>query len=236
MVMAGFFDFLQTGRYDARQISRLNMRYRHIVEPLKAEIAGAEVLDLGSHDGRWPYAIAAAGARSVLGIEGRAALIKEFGNFPDTPYKGRVNLVEGDFVQKMDELVAQGKKFDLIFCLGVYYHTMHHYRMIVQMAAFRPRAIVIDSVLSTSPDRIIRLARNRTDENLNALAEAEGQSWVPVGLPSQSAIEFMAESVGYQAKVVPWKLTPEERRGAGIADYFRAGQKRRYTLVLRPSR
>jgi hypothetical protein len=234
--MSGFFDFLQNDRYNSRAISRLNLRHQHIIAPLKAEIAGARVLDLGSHDGRWPYAIAAAGAESVQGIEGRAALIKEFSNFPDTPYKNKVTLVEGDFVQKMDELVAQGTKFDLIFCLGVYYHTMHHYRMIVQMASLKPRAIVIDSLLSTSRNRIIRLVRNRTDAKLNAIPESAGQSWVPVGLPSLSAIEFMAESVGYKVTVVPWKLTSEQRRGAGVADYFRPGKGRRYTLVLRPLR
>ena len=127
--MSNFFDFLANGRYDEAQIRRLNFRYDHIVTPLATVIDGAQVLDLGSHDGRWPYAFAAAGAASVVGIEGRPETAAEYSTYPETPFKQKVEIVIGDFVAIMDQLIAGNKSFDIVSCLGVYYHTMHHYRM-----------------------------------------------------------------------------------------------------------
>ena len=60
-----YFDFLAgLGlEYDDYLVKRMNWRHAHIVLPLADEIRGARILDLGSHDGRWPHAYADAGAR-----------------------------------------------------------------------------------------------------------------------------------------------------------------------------
>ena len=66
----GFFDFLDnTTRYGGKRtnIGRLDRRREFIVEPYADEIKDARVLDLASHDGRWAYALAAAGARRSWG-------------------------------------------------------------------------------------------------------------------------------------------------------------------------
>lgn len=225
----GFFDFLEQG------VDRLNHRHDHIIRPLKAEIAGSRVLDLGSHDGRWPYAMAAVGATEVVGIEGRPELVAKYDHYPESPFKNNVRFVIGDFVAAMDRMLADGETFDMVFCLGVYYHTMQHYRMMIQMAAFKPKVIVIDSVLSTSQRPTIDLLRNKTDASANAIAETEGQSWVPVGSPSLPAMEMMADSVGYSVIVTPWEIPAEQR--VGVRDYFSKHKpRRRHTLVLRPNR
>jgi 2-polyprenyl-3-methyl-5-hydroxy-6-metoxy-1,4-benzoquinol methylase len=231
--MSDFFDFLRQGRYEDAGVRRLNIRYDHIISPLEPEIVGARVLDLGSYDGRWPYAIAAAGARSVLGIEGRADLIAEFAAFPDRPYKGNVNLIQGDFIVAMDDLIARGETFDLVFCLGVFYHTMQHYRMMLQMAALKPKVIVIDSVFSTAKEPVIHMVRNDTSKNLNSIPDFEGQAWNPAGIPSLRALRMMALSTGYAMNLVQWSVEQEKRRS--VSDYFdKLKGRRRHTVVLRP--
>lgn len=229
--MPMFYDFLGGLGYKPHGVSRMNLRHRHIVEPRRREIKGSRVLDLGSHDGRWAYAFAEAGAESVLGIEGRAELAAQFGSFPDAPFKERVRLLVGDFVAEMDRLAAEKASFDVVACLGVYYHTMQHYRMLLQMASFRPRVIIIDSVFSRAGGAVIELEPEETDWKMNAIADLPGQDMAPVGRPSLSALRMMADSVGYAMTEQAWDV-PENGRAA-VADYYdKFPDKRRHTVVL----
>jgi Methyltransferase domain len=236
--VAGFFDVLSQldgpGKsYRTRGISRMNWRYHHIVEPLKAELDGATVLDLGSHDGRWPYALAAAGA-TVTGIEGRGELIAQFSRYPDAEAKSRVALTEGNFVTEMDRLLAEGEQFDIVSCLGVFYHTMEHYRMLMQMVAFQPKVIVIDSAFHLSKRPIIAVRTEPTDDNRASIAQQRGQARAPVGRISRPALELMAESLDYDVEWNEWEVPEEEREP--VMDYFdNINNIRRFTCFLRPA-
>jgi hypothetical protein len=229
--MSEFYDFLGSLGYKPHAVSRMNLRHRHIIEPWRNEIEGSRVLDLGSHDGRWGYAFAAAGAASVLGIEGRAELAAQYASLPDSPFKDKVQLVIGDFVTEMDHLIAEKACFDIVACLGVYYHTMEHYRMMLQMASFKPRLIIIDSVFSQAECAVIEIDQEETNWRMNAIAQLPEQNMVPIGRPSLSAVEMMAESVGYTMTDQIWDV-PENRR-ATVADYYnKFPDRRRHTVVL----
>ena len=237
--MAGIFDFLGglKGRglkYGPRGISRMNWRYHHIVEPIKDELRGATVLDLGSHDGRWPYALAAAGA-TVTGIEGRGDLIAQFSRYPDAEAKSRVTFIEGDFVTEMDRLLAEGKRFDVVTCLGVFYHTIQHYRILMQMVAFRPKVIVVDSVFHRSNRAIISVRLEDTGLDRATIAQHEGQAQAPVGRISRPALELMVETLGYTIEWNEWDVAEEEREP--VKDYFDqpGNDLRRFTCFLRPA-
>jgi hypothetical protein len=235
--VAGFFDFLGQLEglgitYGPGGISRMNWRYHHIVEPIKDELDGATVLDLGSHDGRWPYAFAAAGA-TVTGIEGRSGLIAQFSRYPDAETKSSVTLIEGDFVAEMDRLLAQGKRFDVVACLGVFYHTIQHYRILMQMVAFRPKIIVVDSVFNLSERAMIVVGKDDTGRKGASIEQQEGQTWVPVGRISRPAFELMVQSLGYTVEWNAWDV-PEEQR-EGVMDYFEQRGLRRFTCFLRPA-
>ena len=69
-----FFDehprFLDTGSVFTER-HRLNLRHRAIIERNRDILAGARVLDIASHDGRWSFAALKAGAAHVTGIEAR---------------------------------------------------------------------------------------------------------------------------------------------------------------------
>lgn len=238
--MAGVFDFLEQLKgsgipYGPRDISRMNWRYHHIVEPIADELDGATALDLGSHDGRWPYALAATGA-TVTGIEGRGDLIAQFSRFPDDEARNRVTLVEGDFITEMDRLLAEGEQFDVVTCLGVFYHTIQHYRILMQMLAFRPKVVVVDSIFHLSDRAIITVRNESVTSRGKTIAQKEGQAYAPIGRISRSAIELMVDTLGYTVEWNEWDV-PEEAREP-VMDYFdhpNYKYLRRFTGFLRPA-
>lgn len=230
-----YFDFLAgLGlEYDDYLVKRMNWRHAHIVLPLADEIRGARILDLGSHDGRWPHAYADAGAREIIGIEGRAALVEQFGRFPGEN-KARVRLEVGDFIDGMDRLIAAGETFDIVSCLGVYYHTMQHYRMMCQMAMLKPKLIILDSEFSRSGDAVIAVGRENPDSKMNSTEQFKDQNFVPVGYPSRKAVRMMAKSVGYGMSVVKWNVPEDEREP--VRDYYdKLPTRVRLTALLRPA-
>ncbi len=237
--MPGFFDFLAqlegTGvNYGPKAANRMNWRYNHIVEPIKDELAGATVLDLGSHDGRWPYALATAGA-TVTGIEGRGDLIAQLSRYPDAEAKSRVALTQGDFITEMDRLLDEGTRFDVVTCLGVFYHTIQHYRILMQMAAFRPKVIVVDSVFHLSKRAVITVKKEDTDDSRNTIAQQEGQASAPIGRISRPALELMAETLDLAVEWNEWDVPEEEREP--VMDYFERPNDnlQRFTCFLRPA-
>src|SRR5262249_9743999 len=118
--MAGFFDFLLGNpHYDAPGVRRLNLRYQFVVAPFRAEIEGSNLLDLASHDGRWAFAYASAGAKKVVGIEGRAKTILGFDNFPDCAAKRRVELRHADIFAALRQMRQVEEQYDVVSILGV---------------------------------------------------------------------------------------------------------------------
>jgi hypothetical protein len=230
----GFFDFLTALdlEYPAAHIRRLNLRHSHIIDPIRDLLKGARVLDLGAHDGRWSYAAAAAGASKVIGVEGRPELVDRFKEFPDETIKARVKLQVGDFNTLMREMASSGHAFDVILCLGVYYHTMDHYPLLLSMQALGPKLIVMDTDLHRSKRDAIFLETEPTDGHLSSIGRIPGQMWVPVGTPTIPAMTLMAASVGYQLRFVDWPETLAGERP--VRDYYRS-RNRRYTFHLVPA-
>ncbi len=232
----GFFDFLRSvARYESDDyaIGRLNQRHRKLIAPIAADLAGARVLDLAAHDGRWSYAFAAAGAAAVVGIEGRQHLIERFAEFPQDAAAARVTLRCGDIFDAMEADLAAGARYDVIGVLGIFYHIMDHFRLLQLVTRFQPRLVLLDSEFSQRPGQVIDLVREDPSKDLNALAQVAGQEKALIGIPSLGALEAMADVLGYRTDWVDWSdVRPNKRRF--VADYFRPKGKRRATCVLRP--
>lgn len=232
----GFFDFLRSlERYaeDDAGIRRLDLRHQFLIEPVKSEIAGARVLDLAAHDGRWAYAFADAGAREVVGIEGRAHLVDRFQQFPDGPVKDRVTLRVGDIFAGLEQELAAGESYDVIGVLGIFYHIMDHFRLLQLATRFKPKLIIVDSEFALRPGQVIMLVREDPTKDLNALPQAEGQEKALIGIPSVTALEAMADVLGYRTDWADWDTVPEGKRKP-VFDYYRPETKRRATCFLRP--
>jgi SAM-dependent methyltransferase len=234
-MVGGFFSFMVEQGIETQPLTeRLNIRYRRIIDPIRPEIEGARILDLGSHNGRWPYAYAEAGAAEVLGIEGRAESLAKFARFPEAPFKSRVKLICGDFIPEMDRLIAEGRTFDIISCLGVFYHTMQHYRMLLQFMALRPKLIILDSSFSPAKKPLMEIGLERIERDVASIAQAQGQAKVPVGYISIAALRVMAiKSLGLSMERVPWRLQPGEDQSL-VSGYFPGQKVIRATFHLRP--
>lgn len=231
-----FFDFL-TGieRYaeDARSVERLNERFRMLIRPLRAELAGARVLDLAAHDGRWAYAFAASGAREVVGIEGRQSVIDRFAGFPEGRPRDKVTLRCGDIFDGLRAEIAAGQRYDVVGVLGILYHVMDHFALFRLIHKLEPRLIIVDSEFAMAPNAVIRVMTEDTGNELNAIPNAEGFARTLIGVPSHKAMDLMAEVLGYDCEWLDWDRVPPDRRGP-LPDYYREKFKRRGTCLMRP--
>ncbi len=229
-----FFDFLKSLGYSASEVQRMNLRWNHIIKPFEQEIAGARLLDLAAHDGRWSYAFAGAGAKEVVAIEGRQELVEKFRSFPDSLFKNAVKISVGDLFPFCRDAVAKGEQFDVIAILGIFYHIMSHYDLLVLASRMKPRLIIVDSTFLDVPHHVIRVQQEPTKGARNAIPHFVGQLAAPVGIVSLPALHRMAATIGYSVKQVLWTDVPDEMK-APVKDYFRPEKNRRFTVELRPT-
>jgi hypothetical protein len=233
----GSFEFLSSlreyGRGRSLRRRRLDARHRFLVAPYRDEIRGARVLDLGAHDGRWAYALAAAGAAEVVAVEARARLVRRFAAFPDPVLRARVRFREGDVFARLEEAVAAGERFDIVAVFGLLYHLMDHHRLLLLIRRLGPRLVLVDGEFDCRKGPVIQLVRERTARPLNAAPQFPGQQVGVKGIPSFAALEVIADTLGYAATWADWSALPEDAR-EGVGDYFWTGPTRRGTCALRP--
>ncbi|MEO0486888.1 MAG: class I SAM-dependent methyltransferase [Pseudomonadota bacterium] len=220
---------------DPAACNRLRRRYDHIIGPFADDIAGARVLDLASHDGRWCYALAATGATSVLGIEGRAETMAEFSAYPDDADKAKVTLRQNDIFEELEALKAAGETFDVITIYGIFYHITEHYRLLLLVQALKPKLIIIDSeFLARARGGMVRFLKNDTSHPLNSIPRRDGAKVELVGTTSRPFVDIVGDITGYQTQWVDWTKLPLAQRD-GLDDYYRRGKPRiRGTVAMRP--
>lgn len=234
--MTEFFNFLrEIPPYSetANGIKRLNQRYKLVIEPFLPQINGSRVLDLACHDGRWSYALAAAGAREVVGVEARKELLDRFESFPDNHFKARVNLICDDLFSDLEARNTRGETFDVIALYGIFYHVMDHFRVLSLVSNLRPSLIIIDSEFIVTDNAMIQVLKEEVSNPLNAISKGPNQTHTIVGVPSKRATEFMANALNYNTFWVDHALLLRGDRG-GMHDYFRDGRKIRHTCGLFP--
>lgn len=229
------FKFLEnTEKYDLVDVNRLNLRHYFIIESNAKAIKGACVLDLASHDGRWAWAFAKAGAKKVVGIEAREELVKLFEGYPNDDVKNNIELFVGDIYEKIEELAKNGEQFDVVGVLGIFYHIMDHYRLFKLIRSLSPRLIIVDSEFIVNKKwPMISISCEDTRKDLNSTAHFSGQTKAPIGIVSLKGIEVMANTLGYTIKWADWESIPVEARKP-VYDYYRPGDKRRFTCTLSP--
>lgn len=208
--------------------ARLNLRYEAIVGENRDVLAGASVIDLASHDGRWSLAALEAGARSVIGIESRPELVKaaadnlsEYGYGPD-----RVRFITGDV---HEVLATHDVHADVVLCLGFLYHTLRYNELLDGIRRTNARYLIIDtfSPFMMGPVPNVNVITEDADEEGKAAADAytHGQS-VLVGRPNLAAIQTMLGAYGYRVdRLSDWPaLLRDNPRAQDCDDY--ANEKR----------
>jgi 2-polyprenyl-3-methyl-5-hydroxy-6-metoxy-1,4-benzoquinol methylase len=234
----GFFDFLsgmELYENDEGSVARMNTRHKHLIQLFGEEIKDAKVFDIASHDGRWAYAFAGAGAKQVVGVEARQHLIDLFKKYPDAKLRNKVELRCNDLFKELEAEVEKGETYDVVSVFGIFYHIMDHMRLLKLVRALKPKLIIVDSEFMVRPGAIIRMVREKTDKRLNAAPQIEGQEVAAVGYPSYKAMDMMADVLGYDIEWVDWDLHPAGDR-VGVHDYYRDTGKRRGTCALWPKK
>lgn len=203
--------------------ARLNLRYEAIFAENRDIFAGAQVLDLASHDGRWSLAALATGARSVIGIEARPELVKAATqNLAAYGYgQDRVRFVTGDVHQVLG---TQDLSADVVLCLGFLYHTLRYNELLDGIRKTRAPHLIIDTVSPhmMRPVPSIQVMTEDADEEGKAAADSytHGRS-VLVGRPNLAAIQLMLGAYGYRVeRLSDWAALLRDNPGsADCADY-----------------
>jgi SAM-dependent methyltransferase len=186
--------------------SRLNARWRAIIGWNAALLAGRRVLDLGCHDGRWSFAALDADARHVIGIEARAHLVKKAAenfNHYGVP-TGSYDFVTGDAIEALRAL--KPASIDVVMCLGFFYHTLEHMRLLLEARRLGAEYIIIDTSISAAKEPIVALAFESTEDTRNAVDYGlTGNNKALVGAPSRSGLLAMLDYAGYQADFFDWQ-------------------------------
>lgn len=163
----GFFDKysdFQISSKTGQDLNRLNRRYEIIIDQNMDKIENARILDIASHDGRWSFAALRNGAKYVLGIEGRQHLINNARSIfqkykiPNNQYK----FICGDIHDEITKL--KPNEFDIVFCLGFFYHTAQHEFLISQIKRLNPKYLILDSFVTLSDKPIIELRLDDTKQ------------------------------------------------------------------------
>jgi hypothetical protein len=186
----------------ASTTARLNLRYEAIFGENRDIFAGASVLDLASHDGRWSLAALATGAWSVIGIEARPELVKaatenlgEYGYGPD-----RVCFITGDV---HEVLSTRDFGADVVLCLGFLYHTLRYNELLRGIRRANARYLIIDtfSPYMKGPVPNVNVITEHDDGQGSAAADTytHGQL-VLVGRPNLAAIQAMLGAYGYRVE------------------------------------
>lgn len=204
---------------------RLNLRYEAIFAENREIFAGARVLDIASHDGRWSLAALACGAESVIGIEARPHLV-EHATENLTGYgwgKDRFSFLTEDVYDAFDKHEFD---VDVVLCLGFLYHTMRYNELLQGIRAANPRHIIIDTI---SPLMMAKMATVFVKQD-PAMRESAAVSdkyspgdKVLVGQPNLRAIQTMVRTYGFEVeRLSDWDgLLRDNTDLEGVDDYAR---------------
>jgi len=240
--MVNFFNefdaFLATSRTHATA-ERLNARYRAIIEPNLAAIAGKRVLDIGSHDGRWSFAALQAGAAHVLGIEPREHLVRNahatFGRYGVA--NDRYAFIQDD---AFEVLRRPGVEVDTVLCLGFFYHTARHVELADLISRTAATCAVIDTVIvpqsgesdaaTAAPESNRRVYANRLTVKLfKEPVEDEATAFRDsttrgggniVASPSRESLAFIMQHFGFEVEEFDWPGLLGGLSSAVIADFL----------------
>jgi len=222
MIDFGIFD---DGREENK--FRLQERYRYIIAQNLDAIKGKSVLDIAANNGRWSYAALVNGAESLVSIEGRKDRAEDAKRFiAELGYGQKCEINIGDMFDFLH--LNRDKKFDTVFCLGIYYHIMDHSRLLRLIARLEPDTIIIDSGFVRSFRNTVHIQTEDPSKHLNALTVFEGQKHEPVGFISLGLMISLAWNLGYNCRPMIWDPN-QVAKPLTVQDYMMG---RRYTLRL----
>lgn len=181
---------------------RLNKRYEAIINNNKKCFPNSKVLDIASHDGRWSFAATKNGAKHVLGIEGRSNLVdlsnKNFVEYDVSPdlYTFKV----GDIHQELRNF--NKNQFDVILCLGFFYHTAHHFLLLEEFERLAPKYLILDTAINWYLKGNVISWRKEPSEDKSMAIGNKKNEWV--GWFTKSLLSETLNDYGFDIEYFDW--------------------------------
>jgi len=222
--VAGWFDehplFLGTSEA-ATGPGRLNMRHQALIEDNADILAGARVLDIASHDGRWALAALEAGAAHVTGIEARPELVEKahmtFAHYGAD--RSRYRLVASDIFAALSQ---EHLDVDVIQCFGFLYHTLRYPELFSRLRRLEPRHLLLDTRVHRAKGAVIRVYVNESTVQTHATADDYTErTKTVVGSPTAKALRKILRVYGFSVeREYDWKKAGRNTKAA-IGTYQR---------------
>lgn len=192
---------------------RLAERYRRIIFWNREEFVGSNVLDLACHDGRWSVAAVDAGAATVAGVDRNPAVIDKARSICE---RRGISTISFTCVDAYEFLRTCSPVFDIVLCLGYFYHMPGHALMFEEFKRLAPKLLLLDTQLNK------RQSRSPTIECF-----AEGGNDKPacsferrvVGKPNHAFIRLLREV--YLPSYSLERYAARGRRHESLSDYMR---------------
>ena len=205
-------------------LNRAQARHALLVDAYRHAIADSTVMLVGAGDGTWCYALAAAGALQVVGIEADTALVERFGRLPDVGLRERIDLRCADPVEEMRSEVRAGRQYDVIILFDLLEMVADLHDLFGLVRELDPRLVVVDGRFVDTEEPILWIDRTR---------EAVAGRARPALVPGRGAVAMVAYDTGFDLDWIDWsQLDPEVRQG--LADYYVAGPVMRASFTLTP--
>lgn len=210
--------------------ARLNLRYEAIFGENKDIFAGATVLDIACHDGRWSLASLATGAQSVIGIDARPELVEvATKNLEENGFgSDRVRFITGDVHEVLN---TQSFKADVVLCLGFLYHTLRYNELLDGIRRTNAKYLIIDtfSPYMAEPVPSVNVMIEDDDGQGSAAAETDTYtqgSSVLIGRPNLAAIRTMVEAYGYRVeRLSDWAAILRDNPEADMCGDYANGRR-----------
>jgi hypothetical protein len=206
----------------------LNLRYEAIFAANRDVFAGARVLDIASHDGRWSLAALKTGAAEVIGIEARGELVRaaQENLALYAADAGGHTFIEGDI---FEVLARQKLAVDIVLCLGFLYHTLRYNELMSRIREIGPSYLIIDTkVVPRAKKPVVHLRINEAAAR-QAAAVADSYSYddrTLVGKPSLSALKLIVETYGFEIEgFSDWDSLIRDNPGASHVGDYATGQR-----------
>ncbi len=204
----------------------MDQRYEALFVANRDIFAGARVLDLASHDGRWSFAALQAGAAHVTGVEVRQNFVDSareiFAYYEQDPETYR-------FICRdvFDVLASEKFEVDLVLCLGYLYHTYRHTELLYRIHELAPSYMILDTLVTSGKRATASLFLEKNPEHLlSAARDPFSLDRVLVAHPSVPALRLMVGAYGYEVEgSYDWSARLSALpRTAGLEDYARDGR------------
>ena len=120
-----------------------NARADILLNQNKQYIENKTILDLGCHFGTMAYISSKLKAKSILGVDGDASLIKQAKNFQKETEMTNAEFIKNDVIQLLTGL--EENSFDTILCFGLLYYIPDNFHLLRLMKKVAKEAIILDT-------------------------------------------------------------------------------------------